>query len=119
MSRVPVAQILIVEDESLIRQNVCGFFATLSEEKKRENDAPDFAVESAGTGEEAQKRLSEARARYRPYDVMVLDLGLPWMVGHDNNDPQIGLRILQQADDFACSATVVRSKFDDVHTLAE
>ncbi len=54
-------RILVVEDEQILRQQMCDFFATKG-----------FAVDAAGTGKEGVYLASEY-----PIDIAIVDIGLP------------------------------------------
>jgi len=54
-------RILVVEDEQILRQQLCDFFATKG-----------FAVDAAGTGKEGVYLASEY-----PVDIAIIDIGLP------------------------------------------
>lgn len=116
-------RILIAEDMENTRRRLQQLFSSPPEEFQQAYAAKGFEVETATTGTEAMDRLERAASSGLPYDVLLLDLGLPPEAGA-NEDPQVGLDILEwlhrqreQGEAPACLTTVVESVHTEVPTF--
>lgn len=78
---------------------------------------PGFEVHVATDGVAAEDLLSKAEQAGRPYDVVALDIQLPYRNGAVPSE-QIGLQILESLTEEKCGAVVVESIEANVNNLA-
>src|SRR5688572_6293793 len=90
-------RILIVEDDALIRRDLCDVFGAPPGEYCDKYGVAGFEVESAITEDEATTKLARAMDEFRPYDVLLLDLGLPHSNPNGPAEMAVGLTILEAA----------------------
>ena len=118
----PPPSILIAEDTDSIRLNLQEVFSAPPQEYSDAYGIPRFHVETAATGTEAEIKLLSALRRWKPYDVISLDLGLPKKAG-DNPAPSVGLKILNDLSDGplkgAGSAVVIQTVHTDLPTFLD
>jgi DNA-binding NarL/FixJ family response regulator len=111
-------RLLVVEDEEVVRRNLCTRFTSPPPQFADEYQVPGFEVTPAATGVEAEKLLGEAEKRKQPYDVLVLDLGLPRANPKDREEEEVGLGLLRSAvRETSCAAVVIQSHHDDRPTI--
>ena len=106
--------LLIVEDEEPIRIDLKETFANPPADFKQQYGIDGFLVSTADRAEAAVEDLRAARA-ITPYDVLLLDLGLPEKrESGEFNNYEVGIRLLQkEVNEGACTNVVVASAHGD------
>jgi len=101
--------LLIVEDKKRTREDLEYEFSQPPGEFQRRYGISGFRVETADSAKAALEKLKRARKAI-PFDVMLLDLGLPRRSGARSIDEwQVGVRLLRSVSDRSCTAIVVIS----------
>lgn len=89
-------RVLIVEDEKPQREALKALLERLDADEREAAGIADVEVEMAACAAEARSLLEQTVAQGRPYDLMLLDLGLPEHP-YEGDQPELGLGILQFA----------------------
>lgn len=114
MTIICKSSILIVEDKSLTLEDLKETFSNPSMEFMERYGRFNFEVETAMSSEEAAEKLNNAASNGRPYDVLLLDLGLPRkLLDRVDDDPNEGLKILKGLSPRTCSSVVIASVHGD------
>lgn len=92
-------RLLVIEDHRLSRQDLVEAFS----DPRNFDDYADinrFDVQAAGDGGSATQLLTEAIRTYRPYDVVLLDIGLPPDTDQGTCErTEVGLQLLKELHD--------------------
>lgn len=121
MSDVYCPRLLCVEDVPDQVQHLVRRFTKPRPNEVEMYGLEGFAVDTALTAAEARARLAEATHSMRPYDVVLLDLGLPREAG-DTFDPLVGLELLDALKKefaFGAGAVVVHSSYQQVQYFVQ
>jgi CheY-like chemotaxis protein len=97
-------RVLIVEDEELQLRGNKDHLDTIEPEKRRELGIDSFACDLARSVEEAECHLD--RAAGTPYDLLLLDLGIPKTEGEPDR-PENGQRLLEKVRDEGLAKEIV------------
>lgn len=113
-----IQRLLIVEDEEDDRENLLELFSSPEQKYVDAYGFNAFDCDVAVTGSDAEELLKRAVQTMRPYDVLILDLGLPPTAGARENK-KVGIQILKSLDERACAAVVVESVHTGIHTFID
>src|SRR5947209_11478682 len=94
MSCSEEVRVLIVEDEKPMRERLTSLLEAPPLELQAVHFLPRFRVFPAESKESAAGALKRARATGQPFDLVILDLGLPERDGGYPRNPAIGLNLL-------------------------
>ena len=100
-------KLLIVEDGPL-RKELCEAIGEIACKPRSKWARDNFVVESAGCAADAKAQLLDAAKIEQPYDLMLLDLGLPQGTG-GNESIENGFAVLQVAQKSAVRTIVILS----------
>lgn len=106
---------LIIEDDDDIRRDLVETFVSPASGYVDAYQIPAFLVDEAATGSEADAFLSKAAVQFAPYDIVLLDIGLPQDAHSKNPSREVGaglLKSLKARYSGACIAVIIES----VHT---
>jgi signal transduction histidine kinase len=109
-------RLLVVEDEGWYGPELCRIFEDPRERHRKAFGIDRFVVQLARTRAEAEAYLAEAAASFRPYDVLLLDLGLPESEGMPARREE-GLRILPALDSRLGTQVAINSIYTDLNII--
>jgi CheY-like chemotaxis protein len=85
---------LVVEDDRYQAEAVNHVLHEISEDQMKGADIDGFEITLVNCASEARKRLEQAEFDKKPFDLLLLDLGLPENPG-ENEKPEMGVEILR------------------------
>jgi len=113
-------RILIVENEFVQRAAIKRLLGRLSDEEKAVRGIDGLEVEEAEAKSQAIQFLGSATERCCPYDILLLDLGLPETPEDNTDDLQRGLDVLAYTRKRgAARAVIIVSVFTDYAYLTD
>lgn len=113
--------VLCVEDSPSVQAAISRTLEAPAESLQDANGRLSFRVTCAGTAQEAERLLRAAHESFRPYDVVLLDLGLP-ATEHCAPSADEGKRLLSLISEnltSACNAVVVQTAFTELPHLRD
>lgn len=107
-------RILVVEDEQPQADLVKHLLQNVSGDYKKQAGIDEVEVTLADCASKARQLLKQTKIDQRPYDMLLLDLGLPeYPLG--NEEPELGMDILRLAkEEEATRGIIVISVFDEL-----
>lgn len=87
-------RVLLVEDIEAQLKGLRKDIELIPEDQRNTFGVGVFEVDEASCTNDSIQKLAEAKANNRPYDLMVLDLSLPWNKG-ENDRPENGYEVLK------------------------
>lgn len=107
-----VVRLLMVEDDDDYRNDLKVFFENPPGTLGEQFGVQVMKVEEAGSKSEAEALLRNAAAVRQPYDLMILDLGLPWMPKGTDIDKDAGFELVPFVGaGKSCETVVIQSKY--------
>lgn len=107
-------RIMVVEDEQPQADLIKYLLQNISDDYKEQAGIDGVEITLANCASKARQLLEQARADQKPYDLLLLDLGLPENP-LENEKPELGVDILRVAKDKeAARGIIVISVFDEL-----
>jgi DNA-binding NarL/FixJ family response regulator len=112
-------RVLIVEDNSIILDDITLTLRKISPDHKARYCIDDFLITQARTASEAKEILTAAVDSASPFDILILDLGLPQNENGIDHGPGNGLDVMRMAKaQTAAKEIIIYSMWSDYEHIA-
>src|SRR5262245_42757717 len=109
---------LIVEDDKYQADAISYILKATDERQMKDNSIDGFEITMANSASDARKVIDQAGQDAKPYDLLLLDLGLPENSGEDEK-PEMGIELLKLAKDHDAARGIIGiSVFTDLERYA-